>query len=187
MRALVVKLHNSMDESVRGPSRTFLLEGASAVEQALTHTTLVSRIYKDQLTSRWKRVYILPSSTVPSRRSTTPSSGSHRRRANRRLSPSSNEEREYPGYRGVRMIDGLASSLLEMRPYLWLTLFNTSTVYLRPPRWSADRVSALQPLLSIHTIKGRSRIRHNIKRCIEVVGERLTPFVSPCLLLAIVR
>ena len=46
MRALVVKLHNSMDESVRGPSRTFLLEGASAVEQALTRTTLVSWVYR---------------------------------------------------------------------------------------------------------------------------------------------
>jgi hypothetical protein len=46
-RTLVVKLHNSVDESARGPSRTFLLEGASAVEQALTRTTLVSWVYCD--------------------------------------------------------------------------------------------------------------------------------------------
>ena len=131
MRALVVKLHNSMDESVRGPSRTFLLEGASAVEQALTRTTLVSRLHKAQLTSRWIRVYLLPSSIAPSQRLTTPSSDYLLRRANRRLSPSLNEGREYPGCPGARMIDGLASSLLGMRPYLWLILCNTSTVYHR--------------------------------------------------------
>lgn len=38
----VVRIHNSSEESARGPSRKYLLEGAFAVEQALTRTTAVS-------------------------------------------------------------------------------------------------------------------------------------------------
>ena len=133
-RTLVVKLHNSVDESVRGPSRTFLLDMASAVEQALTRTTLVSCLHRDSLISRWRRVYILHSSIAPFQQPTTLSSDFHRRRLSPRSSPLSNEERGYVGCRTIRMIDGPASSLSETRPYLWLMLCSTNTVYLRLPR-----------------------------------------------------
>jgi len=40
-RRLIVKLHESVEESARGCCRTFLLLGAAAVEEALTRTTMV--------------------------------------------------------------------------------------------------------------------------------------------------
>jgi hypothetical protein len=42
-RRLVVKLHNSVEESSRIPSRKFLLDACCAIEVALTRTTLVSQ------------------------------------------------------------------------------------------------------------------------------------------------
>lgn len=63
-RRLVVKLHDSVDESVRDISRRYLLEGAAAVEYALTRTALVSHKLFTVLIVRWILSSLHPSSAA---------------------------------------------------------------------------------------------------------------------------